>query len=174
MTARNPWRMLPGCAIDVWGALAEQSLPIAHVGTIALTMAFVLGVAILDAGRIADHARQRFGAEYTLAGTAVLLHWTGQSSAGPGPAGCRTRRGGRHPLEEETWTAICGRWRNGTPGWSSRTSWDRVKAAKGTSGEGAVAQSPSAYRVHGGRRWLDGKRKGITEMDYTRLLEDAH
>jgi transposase len=77
---------------------------------------------VLDAARIAEVVRRRFGVEYTLAGLDLLLHrisWSVQV-----PARQATERDEKQitAWKEETWPVIKGRRRTWAPGFVSKTN----------------------------------------------------
>jgi transposase len=97
--------------------------------------------AILDAGpaawgwdedqrwtlaRIAEIARRRFGADYTLAGLDLLLHRLGWSVQVPARQAAERDEAAIARWREETWPVLKGRRRTWAPGWSSKTSQDRA------------------------------------------------
>ena len=72
--------------------------------------------------RIAEEVRQRFGAEYTLAGMDVLLHRIGWSVQVPARRAAERDEAAIAAWRQETWPVIKGRRRTWAPGWSSKTS----------------------------------------------------
>ena len=92
--------------------------------------------AVLDAGpaacgyadqcwtlaRIAEQAWRRFGVEYTLAGTAVLLHRIGWSVQVPARRAAERDEDKIARSREETWPVIKGRRRTWAPGSAGKTS----------------------------------------------------
>ena len=96
--------------------------------------------AVLDAGpaaagyadqcwtlaRVAEQAWRRFGVEYTLAGTAVLLHRLGWSVQVPARRAAERDEGKIARWREDTWPVIKGRRRTWAPGSAGKTS--RVRA----------------------------------------------
>lgn len=76
--------------------------------------------------RIADLAWDRFGVEYTLAGTDVLLHRIGWSVQVPARRAAERDEASVTRWKQETWPVIKGRSRSRARGWSSRTSPARV------------------------------------------------
>src|SRR5216684_5927227 len=92
--------------------------------------------AVLDAGpaaagyldqcwtlaRVADQVWRRFGVEYTLAGTAVLLHRLGWSVQVPARRAAERDEEKVARWREATWPVVKGRRRTWAPGWSSKTS----------------------------------------------------
>ena len=92
--------------------------------------------AVLDAGpaaagyldqcwtlaRVADQAWRRFGVEYTLAGTAVLLHRIGWSVQVPARRAAERDEEKIARWREDTWPVIKARRRTWAPGSASKTS----------------------------------------------------
>jgi transposase len=92
--------------------------------------------AVLDAGpaacgyadqcwtlaRIAEQAWQRFGVEYTLAGTAVLLHRAGWSVQVPARRAAERDEEKIARWREDTWPVIKARRRTWAPGSAGKTS----------------------------------------------------
>jgi transposase len=76
--------------------------------------------------RIAGLVRERFGAQYTLAGMDLLLHRIGWSVQVPARRAAERDDAAVARWREETWPVIKGRSRGRGPGWSSRTSPARV------------------------------------------------
>jgi transposase len=76
--------------------------------------------------RIAEVVRQRFGAEYTLAGRDVLLHRIGWSVQVPARRAAERDEDQIATWREETWPVIKGRRRTWAPGSVSRTSQARA------------------------------------------------
>ena len=76
--------------------------------------------------RIAEEVWQRFGAEYTLAGTDVLLHRIGWSVQVPARRAAERDEAAIAAWREETWPVVKGRRRTWAPGSASRTSQARA------------------------------------------------
>src|SRR5256886_9133203 len=76
--------------------------------------------------RVAEQAWRRFGVEYTLAGTAVLLHRTGWSVQVPAGRAAERDEEKIARWREDTWPVIKGRRRTWAPGSAGKTS--RVRA----------------------------------------------
>src|SRR5271167_1067360 len=72
--------------------------------------------------RVTDLAWRRFGVEYTLAGTAVLLHRLGWSVQVPARRAAERDEEKIARWREETWPVVKGRRRTRAPGSVSRTS----------------------------------------------------
>jgi putative transposase len=72
--------------------------------------------------RVAEQAWQRFGVEYTLAGTAVLLHRIGWSVQVPARRAAERDEDKIARWREDTWPVIKGRRRTWAPGSASKTS----------------------------------------------------
>ena len=169
--------------------------------------------AVLDAGpaaagyldqcwtlaRVADQVWRRFGVEYTLAGTAVLLHRIGWSVQVPARRAAERDEEKIARWREDTWPVIKARRRTWAPGSAGKTSpgqglrppkgrtWGRrgqTPVVKVTGGHDTrvslaalIAVRPGCrprliYRTHRARR--GDKRKGFTETDYARFLDAAH
>ena len=77
---------------------------------------------MLDAGRIAEVVRRRFGVACTLAGLDLLLHWIGWSVQVPAWQAAERDEAAIAAWKEESWPVIKGRRRTWAPGWSSRTN----------------------------------------------------
>jgi transposase len=80
--------------------------------------------------RIADQAWQRFGVEYTLAGTDVLLHRLGWSVQVPARRAAERDEGKIAAWREETWPVVKARRRTWAPGWSSKTNQARASGRR--------------------------------------------
>jgi transposase len=151
--------------------------------------------------RITDLVWQRFGVEYTLAGVHVLLHRAGWSVQVPARRAAGRDEARIAAWREETWPVVKGRWR--TLGawlcfedesgqglrpprgrtWGRRGATPVVTVTGGSNRRvslaALIAVKPGCrprliYRVHHGRRSRGDTRKGFTEADYARLLDDAH
>jgi transposase len=72
--------------------------------------------------RVAEQARQRFGVEYTLAGTAVLLHRIGWTVQVPARRAAERDEDKIARWREDTWPVIQAPRRTWAPGSASRTS----------------------------------------------------
>jgi putative transposase len=72
--------------------------------------------------RVADQAWRRFGVEYTLAGTAVLLHRIGWSVQVPARRAAERDEEKIARWREDTWPVIKARRRTWAPGSASKTS----------------------------------------------------
>ena len=72
--------------------------------------------------RVAEQAWQRFGVEYTLAGTAVLLHPIGWSVQVPARRAAGAMRSKIARWREDTWPVIKGRRRTWAPGPAGKMS----------------------------------------------------
>jgi transposase len=72
--------------------------------------------------RVADQAWQRLGVEYTLAGTAVLLHRIGWSVQVPARRAAERDEGKIARWREDTWPVITARRRTRAPGSAGKTS----------------------------------------------------
>ena len=72
--------------------------------------------------RVADQAWRRFGVEYTLAGTAVLLHRLGWSVQVPARRAAERDEDKIARWREDTWPVIKARRRTWAPGSASKTS----------------------------------------------------
>ena len=174
--------------------------------------------AVLDAGpaawgwadqcwtlaRIGELVRERFGADYTLAGLDVLLHRIGWSVQVPARRAAERDEAAIAAWREETWPVIkrtaadLGAWlcfedesgqglrppKGRTWGRRGRTPVVKVTAqgSKRVSIAALIATRPGAaterarliYRTHLDRGSGKRRRKGFTETDYARLLDGAH
>ena len=179
-----------------------------------LSAAQVAGLeAVLDAGpaaagyldqrwtlaRVADQVWRRFGVEYTLAGTAVLLHRIGWSVQVPARRAAERDGGedrqvaGGHLAGHKSAAADLGAWlcwedesgqglrppKGRT--WGRRGCTPVVKVTGGhdtrVSLAALIAVRPGCrprliFRTHRARR--SDTRKGFTETDYARFLDAAH
>jgi transposase len=76
----------------------------------------------LSPARVAEQAWQRFGVEYTLAGTAVLLHRIGWSVQVPARRAAERDEDKIARWREDTWPVIKARRRTWAPGSAGKTS----------------------------------------------------
>jgi Winged helix-turn helix/DDE superfamily endonuclease len=151
--------------------------------------------------RIGELVRRRCGVEYTLAGLDLLLHRMGWSVQVParraaerGEARIAAWReailagGKRTAADLGAWLCFedeSGQGLRPPVGrtWGRRGQTPVVRVTGGSNKRvslaALIAVRPGCrprliYRVHHGRRCRDDRRKGFTEADYARLLDDAH
>ena len=91
--------------------------------------------------RVAEQVRERFGVEYTLAGTAVLLHRIGWSVQVPARRAAERDEEKIARWREDTWPVIKAPRRTWAPGWSSKTSPARA-SGRPKAAPGAAAAAP--------------------------------
>ena len=149
--------------------------------------------------RVTEQVWERFGVEYTLAGTAVLLHRIGWSVQVPARRAAErdedkiARSAGVHLAGHKSAAADLGAWlcwedesgqglrppKGRT--WGRRGQTPVVKVTGGHDTRVSLAaliairpgcQPRLIYRTHRARR--GDKRKGFTEQDYARFLDAAH
>jgi transposase len=124
--------------------------------------------------RIAEVIRGRFRVVYTLAGVDLLLHRIGWSVQVPAAWLCFEDESGQglRPPKGRTWGG------RGTTPVVKVTGSDNKRVSLAA----LIAVKPGhwprlIYRVHKGRKRRTNpkdRRKGFTETDYARLLDDAH
>lgn len=143
----NRWRR--ALAAGGRAALASRG---AGGASCKLTAAQVAGMEeVLDAGpaacgyedqrwtlaRVAEQVWRRFGADYTLAGAAVLLHRIEWSVQVPARWAAERDEARIAAWREETWPVVKGWRRTWAPGCASRTDQAGLKAAQGPDRETA-------------------------------------
>ena len=98
---------------------------------------------MLDAARVTEVVRRRFGVEYTLAGMDLLLHRIGWSVQVPAWRAVERDEAAIAAWREETWPVVKARRRSWAVG-SVRPN--QVKQARAPSEEGYAAHSAGNFR----------------------------